>query len=135
MYGVWGKVMFSQVSVILFTGGRVHTGCTLDALPRMHPQMQPPWDAPHTSRCAHLGCIPQMHPLDAPPPWMHPLDAPPAPVDAPLLDAPPTSVWTSTYPRRQGEQAVGTHSTGMHTCCFTNMILVNLKFVSMFYFM
>ena len=53
--------MFSQACVILFTGGRVHPGCT----PR---------------------CTPWIHPLNAPPP-MHPPDAPP-PVDAlPPVDA------------------------------------------------
>ena len=60
-----------------------------------------------------------MYPLDAPPP---PLDAPP--VDAPppppadAIPPPPSSSGCTPPPCQKidGQQAVGMHPTGMHTC-------------------
>ena len=80
--------------------------------------------------CVHPGCtpldaplpqwmLPQMHALDVPTMDAPLLDVPP--MDAPLLDAPSSvDAWPSSgsIPSRQktdGQQAVGTHCTRIHT--------------------
>ena len=82
--------MFLHVSVILFTGRR---------LPQCMLGYQPP--APH-----------EQTPLRADPPSgsKHPLGA-----DTPQEQTPPTA---AVHAGRYGQQAGGTHPTGMHPCLF-----------------
>ena len=106
------KVMFSQASVILSTGGSMQHGCT--------PWMCPPaaaWMHPHPS---------QMHPPDSPPAaWMHPLDAPlllqhgytpdapPATAWMHPLDVPPAAAWMHPHPS-QMHPLDSPHAAWMH---------------------
>ena len=64
------------------------------------------------------GCIQDEPPLDAPPactPMMHPHDAPPACI--PHGCTPSSGLTPSPGPQKtDGQQAVGTHPAGMHTC-------------------
>ena len=87
----WGKVMFLHVSVILLTGGvsaSVHAG--------IH---HPPWkQTPTPGADTSPGA-------DTPG-----ADTPGA--DTPLEETPPGAV----HAGRHGQQAGGTHPTGMHTC-------------------
>ena len=85
----WGKVMFLHVSVILFTGG--------------------------SSASVHAGIYI--------PPGADPLEQTPPPVaDLPTgADTPSPrsrhSPLGAVHAGRYGQQAGGTHPTGMHTCC------------------
>ena len=113
--------MFSYVSFILFTEGGYIQDAPFDAPSHwIHPWMHPPLDAPS------IGCSPWMYPLHASP-LMHPrstprctpcLDAPPdAPPGYTLQDAitpHPDSGRTSRM--TDGQQVVGMHPTGIHTC-------------------
>ena len=88
-YGAWEQVMFSQACVILLT-----RGCIQDADPRCTP----------CSGCTYPsgGCTTQ---------WMH-TPPPPTSTCTPLqwMQTPPPSKGTD------GQEAVGTHPTGIHTC-------------------
>ena len=65
----------------------------------------------NASRIHHLDAPPQMHPS-----CMQPTDAPPPSASG---DATPSPQWMDFLSPRQktnGQQAVGTHRTGMHSC-------------------
>ena len=100
----WGKVMFLQVSVILFTEGEsasVHAGITPP--PRGRNQEDPPPSRPPRSG------TPQE---ENPPP---PEQAPPPPGrDPPGAETIPPR--KQCMQGRYGQQAGGTHPTGMHAC-------------------
>ena len=94
----WGKVMFSQACVILFTGGVCLSAC---------------WDTPPGSR----------HPPQTRhhPPWDQD-QAPPLGVDTPPWEhqTPPQTPGTppgAEHAGRYGHRAGGTHPTGMQSCC------------------
>ena len=85
-----GKVMFSQVSVILFTGAMCIPECTGGDTPRA--------DTPPPGR--HL---PPDTPSGQTPPWQTPLPPADTPWQTPTLSPTATA-------------ADGTHPTGMHSC-------------------
>ena len=104
---VWGKVIFLHLSVILFTGG-TWAGAPLAGTP--------PW--------------PGTHPRDQvyPPSRYTPRDQvhPPGPGTPPGQVHPPGTRYTSlagtplgaVHAGRYGQEAGGTHPTGMHSCFF-----------------
>ena len=88
---VWGKVIFLHLSVILFTGGKY-----LGRYPRADtpPGRYTPW---------------QVHPRAGAPPWqVHPWQVPPGRY--------PPGRYLRQCMLGYGQQAGGTHPTGMHSC-------------------
>ena len=121
----WGKVMFLQVCVILFTGG--------ECLTRYPPQDQVPPRAryPPGTRYPPLGpgTPPRTRypPGPGTPPWArYPSPGPgtpprhqvhpPGPGTPPAPGTPPRDQVPPPGPGRYGLRAGGTHPTGMHSC-------------------
>ena len=100
----WGKVMFLHVSAILFTGGGVCLSSCWDTLSQTR---HPP--GPDTS--------PDQNP-------------PPPKEQTPCGTRPPKAVHGGRY----GQQAGGTHPTGMHTC-FTIFVQLSdyVKYMTIIY--
>ena len=94
----WGKVIFSQVSVMLFTGG---SASVHDGIPPTHP----PW-----TRQA----IWTRRPLDQVP-YLTPGTPRPGPPDQAPCPPPPTR---EEHTGRYGQQVGGMHPTGMQSCFF-----------------
>ena len=111
-YVVWGKVMFSEASVILSTiGGRVDAWYT--SWTHTRPDKLPLDTVPHghTLSWTHP---PLVHTL-----WIHthPSTPHPPPPDTPPRHSPRTHTpWIHTHTSPYGQLAVGTHPTGMHSC-------------------
>ena len=147
--------MFSQVSVF------PHGGClpmipgrgVSATLPQEDtpPSLLPPWaDTPRQT--LPLGRHPPplgRHPLDIPPPGRHPTGQTPPWADShpqdrnPWADTPPPPPQPDTT--GYGQQADGTHPTGMHSCLIlckhvlislvcpkTNFVVISRLFVSIF---
>ena len=96
----WAKVMFLQVCVILFTGGRgVCLSACWDDTPREQTPQEhtPPWSRHPPPRA-------DTHPLEQTPPG----------ADTPPEQTPPPEQ-TMAY----GQRAAGTHPAGMHSCFFS----------------
>ena len=117
----WGKIIFLHLSVILFTGGSTWAGT--------------PWQ---------VHCLGRYTPQQVPPRQVHPPGRynPAQQVQPPQAGTLPWQVppWAGTppdrYPPRQvqppqkcmlgyGQQAGGTHPTGMHSCLRHRMALVS----------
>ena len=108
-----GKVMFSRVSVILFTGTVCIPACTgadtphpADPPGQTYPSMH--WCRPPPGRCRH--------PLWADTPWQTPPDSHCSRWYASYWNAfllPPAN---EVHAGRYTQQAYGTHPTGMHSC-------------------
>ena len=93
---IWGKVIFLHLSVILFTGGRGGTPRQVHPLGRYPPgQVHTPW-------------------AGTPPRQVHPRAGTPQAGTPPWVGTPPWAVHAGRY----GQQAGGTHPTGMHFCWF-----------------
>ena len=98
------KVIFLHLSVILFTGGKY--------LGRYTPGPgTPPWDQVHSLPRNRYPSVPGTPPWDQ----IHPQPGTPPRPGIPLQTryTPPGAVHAGRY----GQQAGGTHPTGMHSCC------------------
>ena len=112
----WGKVIFSQASVILFTGGSTWAGTppgpgtpplTRYPLDQVHPLG--PGTPPGTRYTPSPGTHP---PGPGTPPWTRY-----TPWDQVHPQGPGTPPNNQVHPpRRYGQQAGGTHPTGMYSC-------------------
>ena len=103
----WGKVMFSQACVILFTGGGVCLSACWDTTPQgadTPPGADPPEPTtPPQSR----------HPPEQTPPRSRP---PTRGVDPPRSRHP-----LAEHAGRYGQRAGGTHPTGMQSCYYVRI--------------
>ena len=100
----WGKVMFSQACVILFTGGVCLSACW-DTTPRTRhplPQEQTPQGTPP--------------PGVDPPEWTPWEQTSPPGADPPPPEQIPLPPPDTEHAGRYGQRAGGTHPTGMQSC-------------------
>ena len=107
---VWGEVMLLHLSVILFTMGGVYSIAGTHPLGR-HPLGRHP---PHLGRYPLGRYPPGQTPLGRHPLGKHPLGRHPSLGRQPIVRHPPRRPPSDTT--GYGQQAGGTHPTGMHTC-------------------
>ena len=101
---VWGKVIFLHLSVLLFTRGGFLPHCMLGYTPSQTPPLgRPPWADTSPRQTPSLGR--HTHWADSPP-W----------ADTPLVRHPTGQTPSPPDTMGYGQQAGGTHPTGMHTC-------------------
>ena len=101
LQGSWGKVMFLHVSVVLFTGGICPIACR--DIPPGSEAGTPGEQTPSRIR----------HPSGADPQSRHPLIADTPQEQTPSYVPPPHG---AVHTKRYGQQAGGTHPTGMQSC-------------------
>ena len=113
----WGKVMFLQVCVILFTGGvpdQVPPPGPGTPLDQVHPPRPgTPPGARYTPWARHTP-LDQVHPPGPGTPWAR--HTPPGQAHTPGPGTPPGPGTHPPGPGRYGLRAGGTHPTGMHSC-------------------
>ena len=109
-----GKIMFTQTSVILFTGGLYPSMHWADTPWQTPPWVDTPWANPPLADTPPLGrhCLGRHPPWQTPPLGRHPLGRHPPGQTSPARQTPP---WADIPP--MATAADGTHPTGMHSCC------------------